>query len=546
MAKDEQPPDWSLLPHNPIAFFGLSKGFDRKALKRKYSKLIRQFKPEKFPAEFQKIRAAYELLDGQLRYGESTTSVPQNQFQWEAVQSEPIPVATPIEPPSLDAGADSHPIAELAEIEVPIYQRIETEPIQQIYDEYKNRIGKSPYDYFVMSLLADVTSDDPLMFFKLVLTGIQKHRDEQGLMNLLYEYLQQEMEPKQIPAVLKTLSKVVQDQQFYFLTEKLWDSLLRKVDFSTWSRLLSACESNLKDFRIEGQIAFYIHVLPTAIFKADGSWLKQKLGFLEDNGSEIPDVLDADLELVYQLLDYRKSLVDDASHSKVIHNAIWEFFMLGGREGDEAVINVQLAFAQNPGHLLNNYSLDTPYNNAQISIWNYINDDVCQRHGLVSHIDPQALRAKIFDLMDDLNRSELSAFGWKENMRYHWTRMGPYSIAFVTPFILASAWFNVVSFVLALVLAIAGVLLVKFWYRPSDRFDVYIEKRMRRRYLYDWRSRFVHLFEATQTPHHELSDALIEIVEQHSEKVGFAAWLCRFFPADLGLHLFALSARFLR
>src|SRR3954471_5593366 len=62
-------PDWSLLPRDPVRFFGLAEGFDRRELKRCYNQLIRRFKPEKHPQEFQRIRAAYEQLDSGIRYG---------------------------------------------------------------------------------------------------------------------------------------------------------------------------------------------------------------------------------------------------------------------------------------------------------------------------------------------------------------------------------------------------------------------------------------------------------------------------------------------
>src|SRR3954469_5292635 len=62
-------PDWSCLPHDPQRFFGLSAEFDRRDLKRRYNELIRRFKPEKYPAEFQRIRAAYEELENAIRYG---------------------------------------------------------------------------------------------------------------------------------------------------------------------------------------------------------------------------------------------------------------------------------------------------------------------------------------------------------------------------------------------------------------------------------------------------------------------------------------------
>ena len=70
--------DFGLLPRWPMAFFGLEAGFDKKALKRSYNRLIRRFKPEHRPTEFQLIRAGYESLDEALRSGcvrESTAPV---------------------------------------------------------------------------------------------------------------------------------------------------------------------------------------------------------------------------------------------------------------------------------------------------------------------------------------------------------------------------------------------------------------------------------------------------------------------------------------
>ncbi|MDX1970316.1 MAG: J domain-containing protein, partial [Planctomycetaceae bacterium] len=60
-------PAWNCLPHDPQGFFGLPATFDRQDLKRQYNRLIKQFKPEKYPQEFQKIRAAYDALDQRLR-----------------------------------------------------------------------------------------------------------------------------------------------------------------------------------------------------------------------------------------------------------------------------------------------------------------------------------------------------------------------------------------------------------------------------------------------------------------------------------------------
>ena len=536
--KSQPVADWSLLPHDPVAFFDLPPEFERKTLKRRYNQFLRQFKPEKFPAEFQKIRAAYELLDGQLRYGASQQSDP-SAFQWSS--SKPSSHGSPTDAENIEGRSAA------AEITVPIHQRIEKESVEEIFSELRERRGKSPFDYFAMALLSDVATDDPSMFFKLILTGLQKHPEEHGLMNLLYEYLQQDIKPKQIPGVLKAVSQVVTNQYFYFLTEKIWDVYLRQVEFDTWARLLEICESNLKDFRITGQLAFYLHILPAAIFKGDPKWIMSKFDLLNQAGTDVPRELETDLELVHQLLEYRRSTAKDQSWSQEIHRAIACYFLQAGRKGDEAVIALQTYYAQNPRVLLDSYGPDQAYNDLQLSIWDYVNDEVCQRHDLSSSMDPRQLRARIFDLMDDLNRSEYASFGWKEELRYRWMQYGTYTIAIATPLILLSAWFehSMVIFV-AIVLAIAGVLVVRFLYRPADRYEKYIERRMRNRYFSDWRGRFVHLFEATHMHHYDVSQALIEIVEHHSDKVQFASWLCHYLPADVGLHLFASSSRYMQ
>lgn len=555
---DPEHPDWSRLPHDARGFFGLPANFDRKVLKRKYNQFIRIYKPERAPAEFQKIRAAYELLDGQLRYGAMDTVDPASSFDWNAEKKPNAPSQgfeleplDSIEDPNLAGkGPQSRRIDSipLEEIVTPVYERLETETPEAIYKEFKKAKGKSPYDYFTMALISDTVSDDPLMFFKLVLTGISRHPHERGLFNLLYEYLQQEIDTKHLPTILKTISKVVTDQRFYFLTEKLWDRLLRKTSFENWQRLLEKCESNLKDFRIDGQLAFYLHVFPAAIWKADSQWIKKVWSFFADHSNEIPDSLDLDYEVSYQLLEYRKSMANEEIYrSPEVHAAIKEYFLLGGQSGDEVVINLQSSLAQNAADLLSQFGPDVEYDNHQIIVWDYVNDEVCQRNDLGSRIHPRKLREKIYDLMDDLNRSEYANFGTKDELTYRFYHWVPYLLAIVLPVFLMIGLFTFpTSLILTMIGVVVSILLVKYWFKPDERYQNYITKKMRRRYYSHWRGRFVHLFEATQILHGELSDALVDVVQTHHEKLGFATWLCHFLPADAGLYLYASASRYLR
>ena len=99
MGDSADQPNWKLLPHNPQRFFELADGYDRKDLKRSYNRWIRQFKPETHPAEFQRIRAAFESLDQDLRYG-GGIGAPSSAFAAADVETWPTPQPVEISRPS--------------------------------------------------------------------------------------------------------------------------------------------------------------------------------------------------------------------------------------------------------------------------------------------------------------------------------------------------------------------------------------------------------------------------------------------------------------
>lgn len=59
----DDPADW---PVDPYELLGVERHSDEKTLRRAYSRLIREFRPEHHPLEFQKIREAYDRARGSL------------------------------------------------------------------------------------------------------------------------------------------------------------------------------------------------------------------------------------------------------------------------------------------------------------------------------------------------------------------------------------------------------------------------------------------------------------------------------------------------
>ncbi|MEN9360280.1 MAG: hypothetical protein RL095_1815 [Verrucomicrobiota bacterium] len=67
-------PDWSLACQDPRAFFGLGPGEGREEFRRRYAILIRQWRPDRNPREFQIIRQAYEAVERSFK--EAANQVP--------------------------------------------------------------------------------------------------------------------------------------------------------------------------------------------------------------------------------------------------------------------------------------------------------------------------------------------------------------------------------------------------------------------------------------------------------------------------------------
>lgn len=68
MSEPSLPDDLSQWPRDPYQLLGVQPGVDERALKKAYTRLIRQYKPEQSPDKFRRIRDAYEVLREQVRW----------------------------------------------------------------------------------------------------------------------------------------------------------------------------------------------------------------------------------------------------------------------------------------------------------------------------------------------------------------------------------------------------------------------------------------------------------------------------------------------
>jgi hypothetical protein len=88
MSEDSLPPDPASWPNDPFRLLGVTPGVSARDLRKAYLRLIRSYKPEHSPVEFQKIRQAYETALALARHlgtlGDRTDGEAEFEFRFEA------------------------------------------------------------------------------------------------------------------------------------------------------------------------------------------------------------------------------------------------------------------------------------------------------------------------------------------------------------------------------------------------------------------------------------------------------------------------------
>ncbi|QEG24984.1 J domain-containing protein [Mariniblastus fucicola] len=535
--------DWSLLPYRAKEFFGLPKEFDRKTLKRAYNKLIRQYKPEKFPDEFKKIRAAFEMLEDELRYGKSSIS-PVSSFQeyvWQPPEESKASAASVQTAPRKAA-----------------IERLKSESPAAIYRDFKSQSNRSPYDFFVLATLSDIVTEDPTLYFKWLLTGLQEHPNDPGLVSLIQHFFHQDLDENFLRSALMTTSKVITSDRFYFVTEKGWQRLLRISEFAPFKSTLARCESNLKDHRNDNQIVFYAELLKAAIWRADPAWVQEKFALLEGNAGRLGPRLEYELEVLDHLSAYQATSSEftrGCPTRTALHQAIVDYYSLDEQEGDAKVIECQNQLGTDAQALIQTFDDDEELAGSSFMLlWFAINEDVSQRHGFKTNAKFRSRKHKqdymkrLYSLIEDLD--ETWHLSTRHVLTYYALVCGSYLLMIVTPFILLASWLSIGGVMAAcVVLAVLGVIANKVWIFPrtiKPRFDRHIDKTIRKSYQEHWRGRFVQFFEATGSNMNQLVRVMAHMMTDDDNFRGATTWLPEMLHNDMGLLIYSMSVPYRR
>ncbi len=487
---------WDRLPHDPAGFFELAGDFDLKALKRSYGKLIRQFKPETHPQEFQRIRQAYETLESQLRYGVAQRLVSDRNQAWtELLQAAPVSSSQ-----SAAASTTSNRTSK---------NHFHTAPTQPhvVYKLLKAQSDRRPQDYWLLAALADLTEpDDPMMFLKWLLTGLQQHPEDPGLQQLCMHYLNQVLATELAVKVLPAMAKSLPEHTFFRITENYWLRLLRDQPIEQTVKLFSQCDKLLKHGQVGPRLAFLIRFLRAAMWYAQESWLKEQMEFLSQHGAQMPPMLARELDFLSLINEYRMKLpaAMPATEQKVVH-MIRDYCTLSWREGMASVSRCFDELSRDVTGLMESFQVKPVERyHLMLQICHAIVGDFSDQMGQPAFTSSEKVVARHAEAavvdMTESGEAVFERLGWKR-----WRMMVIPYVALVAFAIVCGNWFIPQQFsFISIVTAIVLVQIVYFaWLKPfvlAKRWQVKIEELLMVEYGKAWRQRLLRYVQSCHAP----------------------------------------------
>ena len=351
---DQTEPDWELLSADPWKFFGIQHDAETRDLKRSYNRFIRRFKPEKHPLEFQRIRAAYEYVHNQIRYGENDKG-PSIQFDWTSAFSSSHGKTESRANEINDENSSAKPTLTLME-------RIESESAPKLLAELAAQPAKSPRDYFHLAVLDSIQPPSDESLENWLLEGIVNHPREHGLSGLFREYLEHHLVADRLSDVLcKSLEKLPASQ-FFQITEPAWDRLIRERSFEEFRATLARSEEKMTIVSGHSIVIFYLHILKPAIWKSDDEWLEQVTAEIEDQYYQLPNWAQHEYEVLCHLSEYRQSEHAQKQHGLLqsMNEAIQQWCLDVDGKSDRTIVECQHLIAANGMQLLDEFPADNP------------------------------------------------------------------------------------------------------------------------------------------------------------------------------------------
>ncbi|GAB5403230.1 MAG: J domain-containing protein [Aureliella sp.] len=521
-----QPPDWKLLANNPLAFFELSEDFDRKQLKRAYGRWIKRYKPESHPAEFQCIRQAYELLERGHRYG--TAQIRQSSLEdaWHSA--------------SIDVASRGNSVQ--AAIESP----------KSVYAELSKSADRTAHDYFVLATLSDLVDSQPNMYVKWLLTGLKKFPDDPGLLRLIAEHLSAFAEPDTSANLLLALSKVLASGDFFRVTEQVWFRLAGDWSFTKFSKVLEACESQLRGDNLQSRIMFNIQMLRRMVLTAPQHWVQTRANWLSENGSQFSATAEEEFEFLQLLLQYCEKERGEAQSNRVsqlIDELITTYCKQPRMVAARRIAAIADELARSGNAIIDTYKYDDQSTESVAPyLCQLITSEIAVDLGI--DFDPPSQRRieqQADAVIKDLQLS-FESVGRRIGRINWYYRLMPFLSVWVGPAILMSGWSQSIWWTVSAIWTPISVALSRFVIHPrwvAPKLDRQIRRLIIQEYQDVWRPRLYRYIAACNAPAQVCIENLV-----HSAHIASSERLAditlSYASDDPSLHLYSQLQVFVR
>jgi hypothetical protein len=537
-------PDWNLLPHNAAAFFGLTPGFELRALKAAYGSLLRRYKPEKAPEEFQKIRAAFESLKRRFDESAGRSSLP---------PSLPIEFHQPIE----TARPHYLPPAEPCRDDP---GKASSRSLAAEYEMLRANNAKTPNDYYALAILSDLVGGQEPGFSWWLHAGLRRYPDEPALTRLLSEYLGTEEAATNAQWALVATSQAIPSDRFYDVSRPLWDRVSGAVGFTALCALVDACEANRDREPGEGYVAFSWWMLTRAVWEQDHAWFDARIAELES--------LDTDLtrwdaagyrDLVDLLIIYRQArhrIVTKRFVRGEMDRTVIACTSSSQRAADSQMVEAQAFLAAHERELLREFPPDSLGAEPLVMVWEHLALETANRLEIPAiHVDSDE-EAWIREFAFSLLTHGWHPIAW---VRAYWV----YWFQQICKGMLVAVWamtaapvggFAVVSLssnpggtiggaILCIGITYALRWLMQLLIREQAETQLKASARL---YRYVWRRRMIVFFQATPVPIGSLVNELKAIArEPHGKRqCSRAAYIAECLARDVGLRLLEIAMRY--
>lgn len=378
---NDEPP-WEFLPFEPQRFFGVTWDFDPHDLRRRYAALVRRYKPDKFPEEFQKIRAAYESLAPRSGGASAPNGIglpvprqpaPDN-AQPEFADESPAPLTkhgrhSPDEESSKPANWRTI---------------VSDEPtLRRCFESLAGEKSKRPNDYLSLAAMSDVLDDaHPNRFDDWLLAGLSAYPSDQGLLSLWRDRLARGTSVAELPELLRRTAGILADDRFIQATAPAWRRLLLAVPFQQFASDWGECLSNRAVLAVSGRAPLIVTLLRPAAWRADEGWLDDAVREFDNGALNYSQSNDLDLvDLVRRYRDDRKRFLDGAEVRARLDAAIEEYLTLEPPASDRAVFDCLAWIDGHPDAVIAGFPAPGVSIESAARLWHAICADVLLRGG---------------------------------------------------------------------------------------------------------------------------------------------------------------------